>query len=515
MTSTVEKYLSQILEGTHSTGIYAYRGQQDSQWPLHSAATRRLITEHGEGVTQDPDFPQIYVAYHRYTLIEPARTRGFGTESGRRLSDLELLAKLQHFGAATGLLDFTWSPLIALWFASQYPPHDGKLFVVNTNDPISVVRISSDEKAQDLEAAFLGAVSPPYLSYWEPTVTGDASLRILRQRSVFIIDRPLVPSDKEVIRELLIAKEDKQALQSELEVLDFSQESLFQDVYGFAQVSNLRPVPPLTAQAYARKGNLNYQRQEYTEAIAAYSRSIELAHDVALTYLLRGNAFAATGRHQEAIEDYNIVEAKLMQSNCSNWDTVYFNRGNSKAELSDYEGALRDYTEAINLSPNLVQGYYNRGNIYLDLYRFEEALLDYDHIIGKRAWGACFNKANALLALGRLPEARSAYQESISKGTDRDSAAHNLGVVDQLMALTDGFEYTVTATPHKDAGIMYLRFGVSGNAEEMSQALQLLPFVGRTGNVGNTGGPNLKGGEGLEGKTGGIVSIDFRKRTTD
>ena len=129
MTGTIEKYLSQIMEVTHVPGIYAYRGQQDLCWPLHSAATRRLIERYGKDLLEDPEFPQLYINYHQETLIEPARTRGFGTDSGRRLSDLELLAKLQHFGAATGLLDFTWSPLVALWFACEDTKYDGKLLI--------------------------------------------------------------------------------------------------------------------------------------------------------------------------------------------------------------------------------------------------------------------------------------------------------------------------------------------------------------------------------------------------
>ena len=113
MATNLENYLVQIQDATQITGIYAYRGQQDSQWPLHSAATRRLINEHGSDVVRDQDFPELYVDYHRETLVEPARTRGFGFQSGRQLSDVQLLARLQHFGAATGLLDFTWSPLVA------------------------------------------------------------------------------------------------------------------------------------------------------------------------------------------------------------------------------------------------------------------------------------------------------------------------------------------------------------------------------------------------------------------
>ena len=158
--STIDKYVVQLQDATQTTGIYAYRGQQESEWPLHSAATRRLVEEHGGDIVRDSNFTQLYINYHREILIEPARTRGFGSESGRRLSDLELLAKLQHFGARTGLLDFTWGPLVALWFACKNPSQDGKLYVVNTNDAIRISKISSDETAQQLDTVFLGAAGP-------------------------------------------------------------------------------------------------------------------------------------------------------------------------------------------------------------------------------------------------------------------------------------------------------------------------------------------------------------------
>ena len=48
---------------------------------------------------------------------------------------LQLLAKLQHFGAATGLLDFTHSPLVALWFACDELCNDGKVFFLSKELP--------------------------------------------------------------------------------------------------------------------------------------------------------------------------------------------------------------------------------------------------------------------------------------------------------------------------------------------------------------------------------------------
>ena len=50
-------------------------------------------------------------------LIKDARLRGYDEKEERKLSDLEILAELQHFRAATFLIDFTYSPQVALWFA--------------------------------------------------------------------------------------------------------------------------------------------------------------------------------------------------------------------------------------------------------------------------------------------------------------------------------------------------------------------------------------------------------------
>ena len=116
MTIINKKYLSEISKFTSG---YAFRGQANSNWQLHSGATHRLIKHYHENIIQAPNFPRIYANYHSDVLIKPAQTNGFDIDDGYQISDLQLLAKLQHFEAATGLLDFTWNPLVALWFACK------------------------------------------------------------------------------------------------------------------------------------------------------------------------------------------------------------------------------------------------------------------------------------------------------------------------------------------------------------------------------------------------------------
>ena len=155
MSGILEKYLCSIREVTSRPGEYAYRGQENSQWLLHSSATRRLINEYGNEVLGNPAFPTQYLDYHRNRLIEPARARGFDIENGHKISDLQLLAKLQHLGAATGLLDFTRSPLVALWFASQEISCDGQLFVIDIARTTQVAWVRSAEEKQDVKESLI------------------------------------------------------------------------------------------------------------------------------------------------------------------------------------------------------------------------------------------------------------------------------------------------------------------------------------------------------------------------
>ena len=203
---TLDYYLAEITKMANPSGIYAYRGQSNAQWLLQSGATRRLAEEYGISITADPEFPELYVNYHRDTLMDPARARGYGSDSGRVLSDLELLAELQHLGAATGLLDFSWSPLVALWFACNDIDRDGKLFMADTNDAANVLRLGNDMATEGLTTVLTDSVTPARVCYWEPPVAGEAAHRIIRQRSVFIIGRPLVIVDDNVIAELTIPK---------------------------------------------------------------------------------------------------------------------------------------------------------------------------------------------------------------------------------------------------------------------------------------------------------------------
>ena len=505
----LERYLNKISDTTNELGIgtYAFRGQGKADWPLHSAATRRLRKHRGDGIQNNPEFPNLYLDYHKSTLIAPARRQGLGVESGREISDLQLLAKLQHLGAATGLLDFSWNPLVGLWFACENPEEDGKLYVINANDPIQVAMISSDESDQRVTSLFIPNGEFPNIAYWEPMASGDAMARTLRQRSVFVIGRPKIPWGSNITGEIIIGKEDKKELIRELGLLDVSHRSLFLDAHGFAETNRVADPVSLIQDDYLIAGNRYYQRGEYQYAIEAYGRIVDLNPDSYRFYFLRANAQAELRNHVEAIEDYDRAVStmtKFPQSIVLH-HMIYYNRANSKAELGCHREALHDYLQAIKLAPDPVQYYFNLANTYADMLCFEDAISAYGKVASAN-WHAIFNKGNALMCLGKFSEAHECYNQAAAQAPDNETVNQNLWISSRLLNLLADLGFTLRL----DASRMHLQICISekDSVPELHQYTYII--AGRVGNVGNSGYMH-PGGHGFTGKgpiTVGISSCD-------
>ena len=407
----IEKYLGEIWKLTSIPGMYAFRGQENSDWELVSSAVRRL--NHGGSQLRLKD----YIDYHR-NLLERARRDGFGEERGKDVTDLQLLAKLQHFGAATGLLDFTWNPLVALWFACKDCICDGKLFVLNTDNIELTLRSPNEER--DIEALFSHGEDDPPTLYWEPTLSGDAMQRILVQRSVFIIGRPTIPTDD--VDAITIRKQDKPDLRKALGCLDIGKTTLFRDLYGFAQnehskapIAISRSVERRDSSALLREASDLFSMRDYSKAVVAYDKFIEVMPDAAEAHFFRGLAKWSLGRHEDAIADYD--KAILLRSD---YARAYNNRGNAKNSLGRHQDAIADYDKAIQFRPDYAIAHNNRGIAKRSLGRHEDAIADYDKAIQLRPdyARAYNNRGVAKKILKRNPEARQDFEMAIRFATE-------------------------------------------------------------------------------------------------
>ena len=210
------------------------------------------------------------------------------------------------------------------------------------------------------------------------------------------------------------------------------------------------------------------------------------------------------------MNDYDQVVDQIGSSDLIEESIVYFNRGNSKATLEDYHGAIADYTNAINIVPDHPEYRYNRGNAYSDISEFAKAIEDYELVKGLSAGHAAFNKGNAYLSMGLLAEATRSYRLADEQGYDHNALNQNLGTLGELSLLIDATEFGVNPSSNRDKNRIALQVLVPGQQEGQILETRRFLIYGRGGNSGNTGGPGLAGGTGALGNPLTIVEVQFQ-----
>ncbi len=508
-TMTPEEIVNAVTQLSKDMTRPSYRGHAKATWQLQSGAYRRLREAHGEDFPSDEsERLQMLDRYHRDRLITPMEVI-----DGSKLSQLQRLSILQHQGAATGLLDFTEYPLVALWFScSESPDEDGKLLAIDIGDPQHARNVRSSE--QMMECPFNAEHrSAHQILYYEP----DQSLgtRIIAQRSMFVIGDSTI-SDH-LFKSATVPRQSKEQLLVYLEELGLSETTLFGDIPGLAAANTtrtkLRITGPLLPAQHRDRGNRAYQAGRFANALAEYESYAKALPSVAQPYCLQGDTLAALGRFEEAKQAYSLAIQNLdrpiyhAEQVIANPDIakimaqkLYYNMGNVRAVTGDHKGALADFDMALQ------QGFqprqwvlYNRGNSKFALQRFSEAYEDFE-----AAWLLQERSASAL-AMGNCKvkhgEFREALQQYLNGSTSQtDNAAthcrNNGEQVRKILNALDGRDYQV----RNEGVVVYV---------ETSEVAGYYSFTGHSGNTGNSasGMVTTQGGEGYDGVEGFVVVI--------
>ena len=360
------KTLSEFIEwaAQFNDGKYLFRGVPDDSYEIEASACRRLP----EGERDNP----ARLLKVNQELIKDARGRGHDQKNGQQLSDLELLAELQHFSAGTCLIDFSRNALVALWFACQQSSKgekNGKVFAVRSDDPAKFKTVTPDLIEKDIDHFFkLEELGKYPLYQWEPKLQNN---RIISQHSVFVFGGVQVEAEVECV----IIQSSKQTILKSLDKLsDITEASMYPDFDGFARLNaHDKPYIEPDAQGYLQRGVEAHQRGYLDDAIPYYAKIIELdpadTSIVAAAYNNLGLVYEQKGNYEEAIKNFD----RAIDLN-PNDASAYGNRGTAYGQKGDYEEAIADYTQAIGLNPNDATAHYNRGITYGQKGDYEEAI---------------------------------------------------------------------------------------------------------------------------------------------
>jgi tetratricopeptide (TPR) repeat protein len=213
---------------------------------------------------------------------------------------------------------------------------------------------------------------------------------------------------------------------------------------------------PDVADGYGWRGSVYLDQQDYTLAVEDYSQAIRLAAgdaDLPVWYQDRATARHLLGDHQGAIADYTAA----LETGGENAG-AFLLRGYVHFDVQDYARAVEDYTQAINLAP-------------------DEASNWNDRCWARAVWGEqlveALDDCNEALALD--PVSYDAYD---SRGlVHLRNEAWDEAVLDYQGSL----DIRPSASSHFGRGVALKRLGRADEAEEaFAAAAELDPAVAET-----------------------------------
>ena len=235
------KNFQEIVAGPQHRS-WAFRGHADASWPLFSTLSRYLTS---------------FNVHKKYWPQQEQRILRIFRRKAHLLLDhipdendsLQWLALMQHHGAPTRLLDFTWSPYVAAFFALERATKDAAIWALfppgASNVKVRTIRASQKIEEGEIGPCVRGNYEK-YFLYNEQAIVliGEPdrmNQRLIAQSGTFavpgLLDKPveeIFPSN--MMRKFVLATSQmrRQAMQ-ELYNMNIKQDTLFPGLDGLAR----------------------------------------------------------------------------------------------------------------------------------------------------------------------------------------------------------------------------------------------------------------------------------------
>ena len=230
-----EAFLQLVIQAPYSN--WAFRGERDERWPLYSSLSRYLMNfgvDKSAWPEQEARILRVFKRKAHQFLAQPPEPD----------DDFQWLALMQHHGAPTRLIDFTWSPYVAAFFALERTLNDGVVWAMNP----SGVDSSRAVKPQRMDPRVKGNLSRYYRKgthrfIWmgEPHTMNR---RLIAQSGTFavpgVLDVPVeeILSDRDqenILAKIVLTNAVREIGMRELYRMNITYATLFPDLEGLAR----------------------------------------------------------------------------------------------------------------------------------------------------------------------------------------------------------------------------------------------------------------------------------------
>ena len=230
------------------------------------------------------------------------------------------------------------------------------------------------------------------------------------------------------------------------------------------------------AAAYIQRGRANHDLGNIEAAAADFMAALAIGPNIekdlarAENLLGQGDRALQEGRHEQAIEHYS--QALLLNKR---YAAAYNNRGLAYAFAGDYERAIADFTEVVEIDGSAA-AYGNRGRTHDRAGDYEQAIADLTKAIeiGDNSAGDYIDRGVAYGRSGNQPQAIADFSKAIKIDGDSADAYCNRGVAyvhagDNEQAIAD---FSKAIKIDGDFANAYLNRGeLHGNAGDYERAI--------------------------------------------
>lgn len=245
-----EKFTTYISNNSYKK--FCYRGHHHENYFLRHSLQRAF---------ENLEIPSRWWNAREKASIESFRSKShlFLGHIPNRNDDLEWLSIMQHFGAPTRLLDFTFSPYVALFFAAERITSD---FTVYEIDLLELKKLNNslgvrynENQLQSLLITKDNNINHPIVVPYEPKYQNE---RLIAQQGLFLFSNQLDGKLDKVLNEYNSAspfikqyvfnmdKSDVKKLITKLKTMNIDNLRLFPGIEGMAKSQYLSLLEPST-----------------------------------------------------------------------------------------------------------------------------------------------------------------------------------------------------------------------------------------------------------------------------